>query len=57
MMEEGKVGLVKRLMNLPLHKTGRVFPEPTIRTEPPKVETTRPQVFRVKNQGSVRSRR
>ena len=56
-MEEGKEGLVKRLMKLPLHKTCRVFPEAVVRTEPPKVETTRPQVFRVKNQGSVRSRR
>ena len=56
-MEEGKEGLVKKLMKLPLHKFGRVFPEPTIRTEPPKVETTQPKLFRVKNEGSVRSRR
>ena len=55
-MEEGKEGLVKRLMKLPLHKTGRVFPEATI-SEPPKVETSQPKLFRVKNKGSVRSPR
>ena len=56
-MEEGKEGTIKRLLRLPLHKLGRVLPESPIRTEHPKVEMISGQVHRLKNEGSVRSRR